>query len=68
MCCSFARFGAAGGVFGFRVVSQVTGLPQKRFYRQRAHSNPLADHVFHEWALQGGARGEGSARFFFPLV
>jgi hypothetical protein len=55
-------------VFGFRVVSQVTGLPQKRFYRQRAHSNPLADHVFHEWALQGGARGEGSARFFFPLV
>merc|ERR1711916_160502 len=28
------------------IVSSVTGLPQKRFYRQRAHSNPLADHVF----------------------
>lgn len=22
------------------------GLPQKRFYRQRAHSNPIADHTF----------------------
>lgn len=22
------------------------GLPQKRFYRQRAHSNPLNDHSF----------------------
>lgn len=21
-------------------------LPQKRYYRQRAHSNPLADHTF----------------------
>lgn len=21
-------------------------LPQKRHYRQRAHSNPIADHVF----------------------
>lgn len=21
-------------------------LPQKRFYRQRAHSNPIADHHF----------------------
>lgn len=21
--------------------------PQKRFYRQRAHSNPLADHTLH---------------------
>jgi len=21
-------------------------LPQKRFYRQRAHSNPMSDHVF----------------------
>jgi tRNA (guanine-N7-)-methyltransferase len=21
-------------------------LPQKRFYRQRAHSNPIADHCF----------------------
>ncbi|KAH8360770.1 hypothetical protein KR084_008463 [Drosophila pseudotakahashii] len=26
--------------------SAVTGLPQKRFYRQRAHSNPIADHSF----------------------
>ncbi|XP_064555456.1 tRNA (guanine-N(7)-)-methyltransferase [Drosophila montana] len=26
--------------------SSVTGLPQKRFYRQRAHSNPIADHSF----------------------
>lgn len=26
--------------------SLVTGLPQKRFYRQRAHSNPIADHSF----------------------
>ncbi len=22
------------------------GLPQKKFYRQRAHSNPLNDHSF----------------------
>ncbi|PIO27292.1 hypothetical protein AB205_0165890 [Aquarana catesbeiana] len=22
-------------------------LPQKRYYRQRAHSNPMADHTFH---------------------
>lgn len=21
-------------------------LPQKRYYRQRAHSNPIADHTF----------------------
>lgn len=21
-------------------------LPQKRYYRQRAHSNPIADHCF----------------------
>ncbi|XP_034101702.1 tRNA (guanine-N(7)-)-methyltransferase [Drosophila albomicans] len=26
--------------------SAVTGLPQKRYYRQRAHSNPIADHSF----------------------
>ena len=26
--------------------SQVVSLPQKRFYRQRAHSNPIADHCF----------------------
>ncbi|XP_017850422.1 tRNA (guanine-N(7)-)-methyltransferase [Drosophila busckii] len=26
--------------------SAVTGMPQKRFYRQRAHSNPIADHSF----------------------
>ncbi|XP_066582056.1 tRNA (guanine-N(7)-)-methyltransferase [Prorops nasuta] len=26
--------------------SQVVKLPQKRFYRQRAHSNPIADHSF----------------------
>lgn len=24
----------------------VVSLPQKRFYRQRAHSNPIADHCF----------------------
>jgi hypothetical protein len=27
-------------------VSESVGLPQKRFYRQRAHSNPIADHTF----------------------
>ena len=21
-------------------------LPQKKFYRQRAHSNPIGDHIF----------------------
>ncbi|KAK9873354.1 hypothetical protein WA026_022159 [Henosepilachna vigintioctopunctata] len=26
--------------------SEVVPLPQKRFYRQRAHSNPIADHSF----------------------
>ena len=26
--------------------SALVGLPQKRYYRQRAHSNPLADHTF----------------------
>lgn len=24
----------------------IKSLPQKRFYRQRAHSNPIADHCF----------------------
>ena len=24
----------------------MTSLPQKRYYRQRAHSNPIADHCF----------------------
>lgn len=28
------------------VASAPVGLPQKRYYRQRAHSNPLADHSF----------------------
>lgn len=27
-------------------ISTVTGLPQKRFFRQHAHSNPLANHFF----------------------
>lgn len=26
--------------------SNVLSLPQKRYYRQRAHSNPIADHCF----------------------
>lgn len=26
--------------------TQVVSLPQKRYYRQRAHSNPIADHCF----------------------
>ena len=26
-------------------VSAATGLPQKKFYRQRAHSNPMSDHA-----------------------
>ncbi|CAH0555011.1 unnamed protein product [Brassicogethes aeneus] len=26
--------------------SEVVSLPQKRYYRQRAHSNPIADHCF----------------------
>lgn len=26
----------------------VVHLPQKRFYRQRAHSNPIADHCFNK--------------------
>eukprot|EP00730_Choanoeca_flexa_P005935 TRINITY_DN12055_c0_g1_i1.p2 TRINITY_DN12055_c0_g1~~TRINITY_DN12055_c0_g1_i1.p2 ORF type:complete len:265 (+),score=57.91 TRINITY_DN12055_c0_g1_i1:4036-4830(+) len=30
------------------VVSEATRLPQKRFYRQRAHSNPLSDHAFND--------------------
>ncbi|KAA0708091.1 tRNA (guanine-N(7)-)-methyltransferase [Triplophysa tibetana] len=25
----------------------VCNMPQKRYYRQRAHSNPMADHTFH---------------------
>ena len=34
-----------------KFTAQVAGnskmeLPQKKFYRQRAHSNPLADHCF----------------------
>ncbi len=27
-------------------VATVVGLPQKKFYRQRAHSNPLSHHAF----------------------
>ncbi len=27
-------------------VSAVTKLPQKKYYRQRAHANPLSDHAF----------------------
>ena len=27
-------------------LTQNVGLPQKRYYRQRAHSNPLSDHTF----------------------
>ena len=26
--------------------SAIIKLPQKRFFRQRAHSNPIADHIF----------------------
>ncbi|GLH10470.1 tRNA (guanine-N(7)-)-methyltransferase [Gryllus bimaculatus] len=26
--------------------STVASLPQKKYYRQRAHSNPIADHCF----------------------
>ena len=26
--------------------ANVSELPQKKYYRQRAHSNPLADHHF----------------------
>lgn len=25
---------------------EVVQLPQKKFYRQRAHSNPICDHIF----------------------
>lgn len=28
------------------IYSSITGLPQKRYFRQRAHSNPCADHLF----------------------
>lgn len=35
-----------GAAEGLDPTSAVTGLPQKRFYRQRAHSNPIADHSF----------------------
>ena len=28
------------------VSEDLMSLPQKRFYRQRAHSNPIADHCF----------------------
>ncbi|XP_017095106.2 tRNA (guanine-N(7)-)-methyltransferase [Drosophila bipectinata] len=35
-----------GAIEGLNATSAVTGLPQKRFYRQRAHSNPIADHSF----------------------
>lgn len=27
------------------IYSSLTGLPQKRYFRQRAHSNPIADHI-----------------------
>jgi len=25
--------------------AQIINLPQKRYYRQRAHSNPISDHM-----------------------
>lgn len=25
---------------------EVVQLPQKKYYRQRAHSNPICDHIF----------------------
>lgn len=28
------------------LMSETVKLPQKRFYRQRAHSNPMSDHIF----------------------
>lgn len=37
---------ASGGEEEEAVASAPVGLPQKRYYRQRAHSNPLADHSF----------------------
>ncbi|XP_037092268.1 tRNA (guanine-N(7)-)-methyltransferase-like [Pollicipes pollicipes] len=42
-------FGArcGGGDRSGEVISlEMAALPQKRFYRQRAHSNPIADHCF----------------------
>jgi hypothetical protein len=38
----------AGGGGAPAATDSATGaqLPRKRFYRQRAHSNPLADHTF----------------------
>ncbi len=29
-----------------RSASDIAELPQKRYYRQRAHANPLNDHTF----------------------
>ena len=29
-----------------RKSGNMSALPQKRYYRQRAHSNPIADHCF----------------------
>lgn len=31
---------------GDEMDKQELSLPQKRYYRQRAHSNPIADHDF----------------------
>ena len=28
------------------IINMATALPQKKYYRQRAHSNPLSDHTF----------------------
>ncbi|XP_028654489.1 tRNA (guanine-N(7)-)-methyltransferase [Erpetoichthys calabaricus] len=33
-------------VFHVSLVNMSTSLPQKKYYRQRAHSNPMADHSF----------------------
>lgn len=29
-----------------KLCEKMVELPQKKYYRQRAHSNPLADHTF----------------------
>ena len=33
-------------IHGGRGMTTKMELPQKKYYRQRAHSNPLADHTF----------------------
>ena len=42
-------------------------LPKKRFYRQRAHSNPIADHCFDYPVSPDQVRGEGVSTMVYRV-